>query len=456
MFNNLSDKLHSALQTIGRKKQIDSKNISQALTQVRESLLEADVALSVVDSFIDKVQAEAIGKKVEQGLSASQTFIDLVLQELTNVLGNASADLKFTKTPAIILMAGMQGAGKTTASVKLALWLQKHKKQKAILTSTDIYRPAAMEQLNYLANSVDIPTCDVQPSWSVKKIIKHSLKQASIAFADVLIIDTAGRLHLDKELMQEIQLINKLTTPCETLFVVDSMLGQEAANIARAFHENINITGTILSKADSDARGGAALSVVSVTGKPIKFLSSGEKLVDFDVFHPDRIASQILGMGDILSLIEQAKQKTDSKKAQQTLNAIKKNKRFNYNDVLTQLEQMQSMGGLESVLTKLPQQMQKLASSSVANNFDTNSLKHMQAIIQSMTQKERLFPDSINNSRKRRIMAGSATNIQTFNKLSKMMKQMSKAAKKMNSKVAMNKMMRQLDSMSGNMPPSFK
>ena len=456
MFDNLSNKLHASLQAIGRKKQINSNNISQALTQVRTSLLEADVALSVVDSFIEKVENKSIGQTIAQGLSASQTFIDLVLEELTNVLGHESAALKFTNNPAIILMAGMQGAGKTTASVKLALWLQENKKQKAMLTSTDIYRPAAMEQLNYLADSVNIPTCDVQPSWSIKKIIKQSLKQASVQFADVLIIDTAGRLHLDKELMQEIQLINKLTNPCETLFVVDAMLGQEAANIAQAFHENINITGTILSKADSDARGGAALSVTSITGKPIKFLSSGEKLVDFDVFYPDRIASQILGMGDILSLIEQVKKNTDKDKAQQSLKSLQKNKRFNYNDVFLQLEQMDSMGGLESVLTKLPQQMQKLASASVVNNFDAKSMKPMQAIIQSMTKKERLFPDSINNSRKRRIMLGSATTIQTFNKLSKMMKQMSKAAKKMNSKVAMTKMMRQLDSMPGGMPPGFQ
>lgn len=454
MFENLTDRLSHSLKSITGKARLTDNNIKDTLREVRKALLEADVALPVVKAFVEQVRKRAVGQEVSKALNPGQQFIKIVENELISVMGEANESLNLSaKPPAVILMAGLQGAGKTTSVAKLALFLREREKKKVLVVSADIYRPAAIKQLETLAEEVGV---DFFPSTSDQKpvdIATGAIEQAKRSFADVVIVDTAGRLHIDDELMNEIKGLHKAIDPVETLFVIDAMIGQDAVNTARVFNEALPLTGVVLTKADGDARGGAALSVRHITGKPIKFMGMGEKTDALEPFYPDRIASRILGMGDLLSLIEEAEQKIDKQKAQNLVKKVQKGKRFDLNDLKEQLQQMQNMGGMSSMLEKLPGMGQVAQMAEQANM--SKQFKQMEAIINSMTPAERRNPDVLNGSRKRRITQGSGTQIQDLNRLLKQHKQMAKMMKKMKGG-GMAKMMRGLGGMfggGGGMPP---
>ncbi len=448
MFESLSDRLSLSLRKITGKAHLSEDNIKDSLREVRMALLEADVALPVVKDFIDHVRNRAVGAEVKRSLNPGQQFLKIVQQELEAVMGSANEELNLAVAPpAVILMAGLQGAGKTTSVAKLARFLKERHKKKVMVVSADVYRPAAIKQLETLAGDVGAiffpSSSDQQPL----AIAAAAVDAARKAFADVLIVDTAGRLHIDNELMDEIKGLHGVLKPVETLFVIDAMIGQDAVNTARAFNDALALTGVVLTKADGDARGGAALSVRHVTGKPIKFLGVGEKTDALEPFYPDRIASRILGMGDMLSLIEDMERKVDKDKAEKLAKKVQKGKTFDLEDLRDQLQQMQNLGGLTNMLEKLPG-MGNVAQLADQANM-TGQFKRMEAIINSMTPKERSNPDILNGSRKRRIIQGSGTNIQDLNRLLKQHKQMAKMMKKMKGK-GMANMMRGLG---GNLPP---
>jgi signal recognition particle subunit SRP54 len=448
MFDTLSERLSETLRRVAGKATLSEDNIKDTLREVRQALLEADVALPVVKDFIDQVRERAVGQEVMKSLSPGQAFLRIVQLELERAMGTANETLDLaTQPPAVILMAGLQGSGKTTSAAKLARWL-KEKGKKVLMVSADVYRPAAIRQLETLAESVGVGFVPSHEGQRPLDIARDALQTARIQFADVLIVDTAGRLAIDAEMMQEIRDLHAAVKPIETLFVVDAMTGQDAAQTARAFNEALPLTGVILSKADADSRGGAALSVRAITGKPIKFLGVGEKTDALEPFYPDRIASRILGMGDILSLIEEAERKLDRDKAEKLAKKIKKGKGFDLEDFRDQLQQMRDMGGISSMLDKLPG-MGGLAQMA-QQKVDTKMFVRMEAIINSMTPKERRDPDMLNGSRKRRITEGSGTSIQDLNRLLKQHKQMQKMMKKLGNKSAMQNMMRGLGGM---MPP---
>ena len=449
MFDNLTNRLTGAMRKVSGKAKLSDDNIKDTLREVRKALLEADVALSVVKAFIEQVRKRAVGQEVKRSLSPGQELIKVVQSELEKVMGEYSADLDLaSQPPAVILVAGLQGAGKTTSVAKLARLLKERHGKKVTVASADVYRPAAIKQLEFLANEVE---ADFFPSSADQKpidIANAAIAHARLNYADVLILDTAGRLHIDEDMMQEIKDLHAAIDPIETLFVVDAMTGQDAANTAKAFNDALPLTGVILAKADGDSRGGAALSVRHITGKPIKFMGMGEKTDALEPFHPDRVASRILDMGDVLSLIEEAERKIDKDKAEKFADKVKKGKKFDLADFRDQLQQMQSMGGLSGVMSKLPgmSQMQNVA----AEQMGDKTLKQMDAMISSMTPKERRNPDLIDNSRKRRITMGSGTQIQDVNRLLKQHKQMQKMMKKMTKKGGMANMMRGMSNM---MPP---
>ena len=448
MFDTLTERLSETLRRVAGKATLSEDNIQDTLREVRQALLEADVALPVVKDFIDQVRERAVGQEVMKSLSPGQAFLRIVQLELERAMGSANETLDLaTQPPAVILMAGLQGSGKTTSAAKLARWL-KEKGKKVLMVSADVYRPAAIRQLETLAESVGVGFVPSHEGQRPLDIAQGALQTARIQFADVLIVDTAGRLAIDAAMMQEIRELHAGVKPVETLFVVDAMTGQDAAQTARAFNEALPLTGVILSKADADSRGGAALSVRAITGKPIKFLGVGEKTDALEPFYPDRIASRILGMGDILSLIEEAERKLDRDKAEKLARKIKKGKGFDLEDFRDQLQQMRDMGGISSMLDKLPG-MGGLAQMA-QQKVDTKMFVRMEAIINSMTPKERGDPDVLNGSRKRRITEGSGTTIQDLNRLLKQHKQMQKMMKKLGNKSAMQNMMRGLGGM---MPP---
>jgi signal recognition particle subunit SRP54 len=449
MFDQLTERLSETLRRVAGKATLSDDNIQETLREVRQALLEADVALPVVKDFIEQVRTRAIGQEVMKSLSPGQAFLKIVHERLVAAMGEANEGLDLAaQAPAVILMAGLQGSGKTTSAAKLARML-KDKGRKALLVSADVYRPAAIRQLETLAESIGVGFLPSSEAQRPIDIAREALQAARVKFADVLIVDTAGRLAIDQEMMAEIRELHSFLNPVETLFVVDAMSGQDAAQTARAFNEAIPLTGVILSKADADSRGGAALSVRAVTGKPIKFLGVGEKTDALEPFHPDRVASRILGMGDILSLIEEAERKLDRDKAEKLAKKIRKGgKGFDLEDFRDQLQQMRSMGGISAMLDKLPG-MGGLAQAAQAR-VDTKMFVRMEAIINSMTPKERRDPDMLNGSRKRRITEGSGTTIQDLNRLLKQFKQMQKMMKKMGNKGAMQNMMRGLGGM---MPP---
>ena len=448
MFQNLSDRLGQTLKNISGKGRITEDNIKETLREVRMALLEADVALPVIKDFVARVKERSVGIEVSKSLNPGQMLIKIVQGELETIMGSENEGLNLAATPpAVIMMAGLQGAGKTTSVGKLAKYLKDREKKKVMVVSADVYRPAAIKQLQTLAEEVDV---EFFPSSALQRpidIVEGAIAQAKLKFIDVLIVDTAGRLAVDAEMMQEIQELHKAVKPVETLFVVDAMTGQDAANTAKAFNETLPLTGVILTKADGDARGGAALSVKHITGKPIKFLGMGEKLDALEAFHPQRIASRILGMGDVLSLIEEVERKVDKDKAQQLAQKMKKGKGFDLQDFKEQLEQMKNMGGMMSLMDKMPGMGNMTAK--IKDQANDKQFNQMEAIINSMTPGERQRPDVIKGSRKRRIAAGSGTQIQDVNKLLKQFMQMQKMMKKM-SGGGMKKMMR---GMGGMMPP---
>ena len=411
------------------------------------ALLEADVALEVVRNFIKKVKEKAVGLEVSKSLSPGQEFIKIVQKELEEVMGESNESLNLsTQPPAVILMAGLQGAGKTTTAAKLASFIEKNDKKKVLLVSTDIYRPAAIKQLETLANEIKVDFFSSSINESPIDITRKAIKQAKLKFYDVLIIDTAGRLHVDEDMMSEISLIHKESNPIETLFVVDSMTGQDAANTAKAFNDLLPLSGVILTKIDGDTRGGAALSVKEITGKPIKFLGVSEKINGLEPFYPDRIASRILGMGDVLSLIEDIEKNVDKDKASKLAKKIKSKKSFDLDDFVEQLGQMKKMGGMTGMLSKLPGAANM--PDHVKDQVDDNTFIKMEVIISSMTKKERQKPEIIKGSRKKRIAVGSGTSVQDVNKLLKQFTQMQKMMKKMQSGGIRNMM----KSMKGMMP----
>ncbi len=448
MFENLSDRLSQSLKKISGKASLSESNIQDTLREVRVALLEADVALPVVKDFIELVKQRAVGREVSSSLNPGQQFLKIVQAELESVMGEKNESLNLNaQPPAVILMAGLQGAGKTTSVAKLSRFLTEREKKKVMVVSADVYRPAAIEQLKTLAGEVNaefFPSTDQQRPVD---IVNQAIAAAKTKFVDVLIVDTAGRLAIDEEMMTEIQQIHKVANPVETLFVIDAMIGQDSVNTAKAFNQALPLTGVILTKVDGDARGGAALSVRHVTGKPIKFLGVGEKTDALEPFHPERIASRILGMGDVLSLIEDVERKVDKKKAEKFAKKVAKGKRFDLEDLREQLQQMKQLGGMESMMDKLPG-MGNMAQMTQQKDM-TGQFSKMEYIIDSMTPKERANPDILNGSRKRRITQGSGTTIQDLNRLLKQHKQMGKMMKKMKGK-GMQNMMRGLG---GGMPP---
>ncbi len=430
MFDNLSERLSKSFKAITGQGRLSESNIKEALRDVRRALLEADVALSVVKSFIDKVQARAVGQEVSSSLNPGQAFIKIVKDQLTEVMGQEAASLNFNvEPPAIIMVAGLQGAGKTTSVAKLAKWLQEREKKKVMLVSADVYRPAAIKQLETLSAQVEAVFYPSTAEQNPVDIVKNAHAEARRKFMDVLIVDTAGRLAIDDVMMTEIQALHNAINPAETLFVVDSMTGQDAANTAKAFNEALPLTGVILTKTDGDARGGAALSIREITGKPIKFIGKGEKVDALEPFHPERMAGRILGMGDMLGFIEEAEAKIDQKKAEKFAQKIQKSGRFDLRDFLEQLQQINDMGGIGGLMGKLPGM--GALKDQVNDDVIAKDFKRTEAIIHSMTPKERAFPAIIKGSRKKRIAAGSGTSVQDINKLMKQFTQMQKMMKKM-------------------------
>ena len=447
MFENLSDRLSKTLRNITGKGRLTEDNIKDTLREVRMALLEADVALPVVREFIAQVKERALGEEVNKSLTPGQEFLRIVRTELEKAMGEANEELNLAaQPPAVILMAGLQGAGKTTSVGKLAKFLKERHKKKVLVVSADVYRPAAIKQLQTLAEALKVDFFPTETSQKPVDIAEAALKHAKLNFFDVLIVDTAGRLHIDGEMMEEIQNIHAVLNPVETLFTVDAMTGQDAANTAKAFNEALPLTGVILTKVDGDARGGAALSIRQITGKPIKFLGVGEKTDALEPFHPDRIASRILGMGDVMSLIEDLQRSVDQEKAEKMAQKFKKGDEFTLEDFRDQLIEMKKMGGMMSMLDKLPGA--KNLPEHVKNQVDDKMFIKMEAIINSMTLKERANPEIIKGSRRRRIAQGSGTQVQDVNKLLKQFDEMQRMMKKMR-KGGMAKMMRGMKSLMG-------
>ncbi len=451
MFENLTERLSRTLKAVTGKAKLTEDNIKDTLREVRMALLEADVALPVVREFINRIKERAIGQEVQSSLSPGQAFVKIVQNELIEVMGSSNDELNLaTQPPAVILMAGLQGAGKTTSVAKLGKWLKERQKKSVMVVSADVYRPAAIKQLETLAGETGLTFFPSSAEQKPVDIVNGAIHEAKIKHADVLLVDTAGRLHIDNDMMAEIQQLHRAIDPIETLFVVDAMTGQDAANTAKAFGDALPLTGVILTKADGDARGGAALSVRHITGKPIKFIGMGEKTDALEPFYPDRIASRILGMGDILSLIEEAERKLDRKKADKLASKLKKGKGFDLEDFRDQLQQMKKMGGVSGMMDKLPG-MGGMAAP-MQGQMDNKIFIQMEAIINSMTPAERANPDIMNGSRKKRIAAGSGTQIQDINRLIKQHKQMSKMMKKVTKKGGMSKLMRGMSAMKGQLP----
>jgi signal recognition particle subunit SRP54 len=451
MFENLSDRLSQAARDLTGKGRLSESNIRDTLRQVRLALLEADVALPVVKSFIERVQGRAIGEEVGKSLTPGQALIKIIHGELVTLLGNETVPLNLrAQPPVVIFLAGLQGAGKTTTAAKLARRLIEKDRKRVMLVSVDVHRPAAILQLERLAAEVGAIYCPGDASEKPEAIARRALDESRRQHADVLIVDTAGRMHVNVEMMEEVARVHAVVSPHETFFVADSMAGQDAVNSARAFNEKLPLSGVILTKADGDAKGGVALSVTEVTGKPIRFLGTGEKTEALELFHPDRMASRILGMGDVLSLVEEIESKVSRDTADKLAKKLKKGKGFDLADLRDQFEQMLNMGGIGAMLEKLP--LGNINPAALKNTPNEQVLRRQVAIINSMTREERRFPKTINGSRKRRIAQGSGQQIQDVNRLLKQHMQMEKMMKRM-SKGGMKKMLRSLPG--GRLPPGM-
>ena len=456
MFENLTGRLSDAARSLSGKGRLSESNIKVTLRQVRLALLEADVALPVVKTFIERIRERALGEEVGKSLTPGQALVKIIHAELVQILGSESVPIDLrAQPPVVILLAGLQGAGKTTTAAKLAKRLIEHDKKKVMLVSVDVHRPAAILQLQTLAGEVGALHCASEASEAPVKIVDRALDEASRSHVDVLIVDTAGRLHVDGEMMQEVVSVHERASPHETLFVVDSMAGQDAVNAAKAFDDALALTGIVLTKTDGDAKGGVALSVREVTGKPIRFMGVGEKVDALEAFHPDRMASRILGMGDVLSLVEEIEQKVSTDKSEKLARKIKKGRGFDLSDLRDQLDQMMNMGGLASILEKLPMPG-NVNPAALKDAGNEQKIRRQIAIINSMTPTERRFPKTINGSRKKRIASGAGQQIQDVNRLLKQHLQMEKMMKKM-SKGGMKKMLRHMPGggAGGGLPPGF-
>lgn len=451
MFENLTERLSQTLKNLRGQGRLSEDNIKDALRDVRMALIEADVALPVIKDLLEQVRQRAIGQEVIGSLTPGQALIKVVSDELTAVMGQQNDALNLrAQPPVVVLMAGLQGSGKTTSVAKLARLLKEREKKSVMVVSCDVYRPAAIDQLETLAKEVGATFHPSSPDQKPVAIAKDAISAARKQAHDVLLIDTAGRLHIDDEMMAEIRALHDAVQPTETLFVVDSMTGQDAANTAKAFNDALPLTGVILTKADGDARGGAALSVRHITGKPIKFIGVGEKTTALEPFHPDRIASRIIGQGDVLSLIEEVERKVDKQKAAKLVNKVAKGKGFDLEDFRQQLQQMRNVGSLSSLMDKMPGMTN--VPDAVKNKIDDRMLVRMEAIINSMTPQEREFPAIIKGSRRKRIAMGSGTQVQDVNKLLKQFTQMQKMMKQMKKKGGLGALMR---GMKGRMPPGM-
>lgn len=439
MFDTLTNRLAGVFKTLRGEARLTEANIQDAMREVRMALLEADVALAVVRDFVTRVREKALGQDVLTSLTPGQAVVGIVHRELIELMGAQSAELNLAvQPPAVVLMAGLQGSGKTTSSGKLARLLKERQRKKVLLASTDVYRPAAIEQLRLLASQVGADFFAAETSQDPAAIAQGALQYARTHFHDVLIVDTAGRLTIDQEMMDEIRHLHSLLNPAETLFVVDSMQGQDAVNTAKAFADALPLTGIVLTKLDGDARGGAALSVRQITGKPIKFAGVGEKLNGLEAFHPDRMASRILGMGDVLSLVEEAQRTVDRDEAEKLAKKVKSGKGFDLEDFKSQITQMRKMGGVGALMDKLPAQFAQAAQGA---QMEEKTVRRIEGIINAMTPLERTKPDVIKASRKRRIAAGAGVSVQEVNRLLNQFEQAQKLMKMM-AKGGMAKMMR--------------
>lgn len=457
MMNFLSERIQKVIQNLQGHGRLTKENIKDTLREIRVALLEADVALPVTIEFLKGIEEKALGTEVMTSLRPGDVLVKLVHDELVTIMGQANESLNLqAQPPAVILMAGLQGSGKTTSTAKLARWLIESQKKSVMVASADVYRPAAIEQLKTLAATVGAEFFPSTVNDKPIDIARNAIAAAKNKVLDVVIIDTAGRLHIDEEMMAEIKSIHAAINPIETLFVVDSMTGQDAANTAKAFNDALPLTGVILTKTDGDARGGAALSIRHITGKPIKFMGAGEKVDALEPFHPDRVASRILGMGDILTLVEQAKDKLNHADAQKLVKKLKKGRPFNFQDFLDQIKQIHNMGGVMGIMSKLPGVNNLPAA--VKEQMNDKKLVQIEAIIQSMTLKERNHPDLIRSSRKQRIAAGSGTTVQNVNQVLKQFDQMQRMIKKMKGGGLKN-LMRGMGKLpfggGGGLPPGF-
>jgi len=430
MFDSLSQSLGAIFDKLKGKGFLSEDDVNAAMREVRIALLEADVALPVVKDFINIVKERAVGQEVVKSVSPAQMVIKIVQDELEKVLGSESQEINLNvNPPAVVMMVGLQGSGKTTSTAKIALNLKNKQKKKVLMASLDVYRPAAQEQLETLGKQVQIDTLPIVAGEKPEKITKRALEEAKLSGYDVLFLDTAGRLHIDDELMDELSKVKKLANPSEIMLVADSLTGQDAVNVATSFNEKLSITGIMLTRVDGDARGGAALSMKSVANCPIKFLGVGEKLSELEEFHPSRVAQRILGMGDIVSLVEKAEEEVDKEEAAKMAKKMRKGD-FDFNDLSAQLKNIKKMGGMGGIMNLLPG-MGKIKKQVEEAGFDESILTRQQAIISSMTEKERRFPKLLNASRKKRIAAGSGTTVQELNQLVKQFKQMHAMMKKM-------------------------
>jgi len=447
MFENLQDRFERAFKVLKGQGQITEINVAETLKEVRRALLEADVSFNTAKAFTNRVKERALGQNVLNSISPSQLLVKITQEELTELMGSEKADINVNGNPGIVLMSGLQGSGKTTFSGKLANYLKTKKNKKPLLVACDVYRPAAIDQLHVVGDGIGVEVFSNKEEKSPLQIAKMGVKHAKENGFNIVIIDTAGRLAVDEDMMKEISDLKKIINPTETLFVVDSMTGQDAVNTAKSFNEKVDFDGVILTKLDGDTRGGAALSIKSVVNKPIKFIGTGEKMDAIDVFHPDRMADRILGMGDVVSLVERAQEQFDEESAKKLHKKIKKNQ-FDFNDFRDQIGQIKKMGGVKDIAGMIPGMKKAMKGSEV----DENSFSPILAMIDSMTPKEREFPDSINMQRKKRIAMGSGNDLNEVNKLMKQFNQTKKMMKLMSNKQNMMNMMKQFKKMGGKMP----
>jgi signal recognition particle subunit SRP54 len=453
MFDKLSSRLGAVVEGLRGRGRITEENVAETLRQVRMALLEADVALPVVKEFIDAVKSRAVGLEIHRSLTPGQALVRVIHEELVRVMGEGVRPLNLrAQPPVVMLLAGLQGAGKTTTAAKIAKWLKERDRKRVLLVSTDVYRPAAMLQLERLGQQLGIDVAPSDPSTPPIEIARRALEEARRGLYDVLLVDTAGRLHVDEAMMEEVRTLSAAVQPVETLFVVDSMAGQDAVNAARAFGAALDLTGIVLTKADGDARGGAALSVRRVTGQPILFVGVGEKPDALEVFQPERMASRILGMGDVLSLVEEVTRKVDREQAEKLARKVAKGGGFDLEDLLEQLRQLEGMGGMAALMDKLPAQLAAKAGSLPQGN--EREIKRQIAIICSMTPRERRYPKLIDGSRRRRIAGGSGTQVSDVNRLLKNFLQMQKMMKGMGK--GRGGLRGMVQSLAGRLPPGLR